>query len=87
MSRTELKNGQLVERAIREVAYGKSPLWYGMFYVGEVAKAARVSRPTVLKYIEALKKFGTVEELERDMRYCSKTTPRTFVYTGAKSDG
>jgi len=85
MSRTEKRNGSQVERAIMEVAYSKAPLWYGIFYVGEVVKASGLSRPTVLKYIEALKEFGTVIEHERDMRYCSKTTPRTFQFTGAKS--
>lgn len=85
MSRTESKNGEVVEVAIREVAYSKAPIFYGMFTIGEVAKMARVSKPTVVKYIEMLKKFGTVVEHERDMRYCTPRTPRTFQYTGAKS--
>jgi len=84
MSRTELRNGELIENAIRNVAYGKSPIFYGMFTIGEVAKAARMSKPTVVKYIEKLKEFGTVTEHERDMRYCTPRTPRTFAFTGAK---
>lgn len=85
MSRTEKRNGKAIEDAIREVAYNKSPIWYGMFTIGEVARMSGMSKPTVLKYIEMLKDFGTVEEMERDMRYCTKMTPRSFRYTGAKS--
>jgi len=82
MSRTQMKNGQAVEKAIREVALNKAPLWYRMFSIGEVAKMAGMSKPTVVKYVEILKQAGLVEELERDMRYCIKTTPRTFAYRG-----
>jgi len=84
MSRTEMNNGKRVEDAIREVAYSKSPQFYGMFSIGEVARFAKMSKPTVAKYIEKLKEFGTVGEHERDMRYCTPRTPRTFFYTGAK---
>jgi DNA-binding IclR family transcriptional regulator len=82
MTRTQARNGAAVENAIALVAYGKSPIFYGMFTIGEVAKVSGMSKPTVTKYIEMLKDHELVIEHERDMRYCTKLTPRTFRYTG-----
>jgi len=61
MSNTELGNAVRVYEAIQRVALAKIGLWHRIFTVGEVAKAAGMSKPTCQKYIEFMITENLVE--------------------------
>lgn len=82
MSRTEMKNGKKVEDAIKYVAMSKDSAWFGIVTIGEVARVSGKSKPTVQKYFQKLVDAGLLYEHPRDMRYCVKTTPKSFQWLG-----
>jgi len=82
LSKTELKNGTIVENAIVQVAVEKDGVSFGYFTLGEVARASGKSRKTVEKYVSLLIAHNAVEEINRDMRYCSRNTTRSFKWLG-----
>ena len=82
LSRTEVRNGSAVESAILRVGQGRTGERWLTFTIGEVAKESGKSKPTVAKYVDMLILAGCVKEFERDMRYCTKLTTRSFKWIG-----
>lgn len=60
MSRTQQANGHRVELAVQTVMYD-NPGWKRYVTAGEVAKVAKVSKPTARKYLTILVAHGTLE--------------------------
>ena len=78
MSRTQVKNGSKVEEAAKRVALaGEGGYWLHV-NIAQVAKEAGVSKPTAQKYMNILCEYKVFKEVERDMRYCVKNTPRQY---------
>lgn len=78
MSRTQIRNGTAVEEAAKRVALaGEGGYWLHVT-IAQVAKEAKCSKPTAQKYMNMLVEHGVFKEVERDMRYCVRNTPRTY---------
>jgi len=63
MSKTELKNGQKVEEAVIDklnIPEGGRPKCWSVT-VGQVAKAAGVSKPTARKYLNCMVEHGLLQ--------------------------
>jgi len=58
MSRTQIKNGSQVQRAIHHLSVEKATRGHRFVTVGEVALEAGCSRPTALKYLKVLMEYG-----------------------------
>lgn len=78
MSRTMQRNGSKVEEAAKRVALAGEGVYWLYVTVNQVAKEAGVSKPTAQKYMNLLCQYGVFKEMERDMRYCLKNTPRQY---------
>jgi len=80
MTETQRRNGGKVERAADLVALKGQGINWLRVTVSQVAKEAGVSKPTAQKYLDMLVQHGAYIEEVRDMRYCTKNTPRTYRY-------
>lgn len=70
MSRTEIKNGSRVQRALHAISAGKGIDGANrLVTVGEVAKEAGCSRPTAKKYLELLLTFDVAGYYPDLVRY------------------
>ena len=78
MSRTQVKNGSRVEVAAKRLALAGEGAYWLHVNIAQVAKEAGVSKPTAQKYMNILCEYKVFKEVERDMRYCVKNTPRTY---------
>jgi len=67
MSRTMVKNGSHVQRAIHELSAGQGYLGSNRYcFVREVAENAGCSKNTAVKYLQILADYGIVELLKMD---------------------
>jgi len=82
LTRTQIKNGQKIEAAALRVALAGEGVWRLHFTVGQVARESGMSKPTVQKYLDLLAQHKIIREIERDMRYCLKNTPKSYVWQG-----
>jgi len=78
MSRTEAHNGAKVEEAAKRVALAGEGVYWLYCTISQVAKEAGCSKPTAQKYMNILVQHKVFKEVERDMRYCLKNTPRQY---------
>lgn len=63
MSKTEMKNGARVYNAAKSVALSKTSPWWLYFTIGEVAKEANCSKPTVRKYLKVMAEMEICREV------------------------
>jgi len=78
MSRTQVRNGSKVEEAAKRIALAGEGVYWLSVTINQVAKEAKVSKPTAQKYMNMLVEYKVFKEVERDMRYCLKNTPRVY---------
>lgn len=86
MTKTQIKNGKRIERAVSYVARQGRGVWYGYVTVKQVADEAKMSKPTARKYINMLVESGLLKSTEKDMRYCNVKTQDLYFWVGCVND-